>query len=94
MQAGMDNLTQKAAKCPKEEKDCNLDHKKISEEMARRRLVWRFPPLSASHSGGGWERIVQSSKRALRVILQDRAVCDEVLLTTFAEVTSILNGRL
>ncbi|XP_032791625.2 uncharacterized protein LOC116928633 [Daphnia magna] len=94
MQAGMDNLTRKAAKCPKEEKDCNLDHKKISEEMARRRLVWRFSPPSAPHFGGGWERIVQSSKRALRVVLQDRAVCDEVLLTTFAEVTSILNGRL
>ncbi|XP_045024595.1 uncharacterized protein LOC123469606 [Daphnia magna] len=94
MQAGMDNLTRKAAKCPKEEKDCNLDHKKISEETARRRLVWRFSPPSGPHFGGGWERIVQSSKRALRVVLQDRAVCDEVLLTTFAEVTSILNGKL
>ncbi len=35
MQAGMDNLTRKAAKCQKEESDYNLDHKKISEEMAR-----------------------------------------------------------
>ena len=95
MRAGMENLTRKASKCPKKvECDCNLIHKKVAEEMARRRLVWRFSPPSAPHFGGGWERIVQSSKRALRTVLQDRAVCDEVLLTAFAEVSSILNGRL
>ena len=45
MRAGMENLTRKASKCPKEvECDCNLDHKKVAEEMARRRLVWRFSP--------------------------------------------------
>ena len=37
MRAGMDNLTRRASKCPKEvERDCNLDHKKRAEEMGRR----------------------------------------------------------
>jgi hypothetical protein len=46
IRAGMDSLTRKASKCPNKEVecDCNLDHKKVAEEMARRRLAGRFSP--------------------------------------------------
>ena len=51
-------------------------------------------PPSAPHFGGVWERVVQSAKRALKIILQDQTVTDEVVSTVLSEVTSILNGRI
>lgn len=71
----------------------SLDCSHLREEMKRRSINWRFSPPSAPHFGGAWERLVQSSKGALRAILQDRAVSDEVLITVFSEVMSLLNGR-
>ena len=38
--------------------------------------------------------MVQSAKRALKIILQDQTVTDEVLSTVLSEVASILNGRI
>jgi hypothetical protein len=45
IRAGMDSLTRKASKCPNKEVecDCNLDHKKVAEEMARRPLAFLSP---------------------------------------------------
>ena len=37
---------------------------------------------------------MQSAKRALKIILQDQTVTDEVLSTVLSEVASILNGRI
>ena len=58
-----------------------------------RDIRWRFSPPSAPHFGGVWERLVQSTKRTLYVILGDQTTTDEILITVVAEVEAILNGR-
>ena len=45
------------------------------------------------HFGGVWERLVQSAKRALKVVAGKECVNDETLLTFMAKVESLLNGR-
>ena len=72
----------------------NLNSQQVANEMAIRKINWKFSPPSAPHFGGVWERVVQSAKRALKIILQDQTVTDEVLSTVLSEVTSILNGRI
>ena len=43
--------------------------------------------------GGAWERMVQSTKRALYAILRGRTVSKEVLRTSLIEVESLINSR-
>ncbi|XP_045023683.1 uncharacterized protein LOC123468090 [Daphnia magna] len=71
----------------------NLNSIRVSGEMADRGIDWRYPPPTGSHYGGIWERLIGSSKAALRAILETRSVNDEVLRTVFAEVASLLNSR-
>lgn len=66
---------------------------KLPIELAKRKTQWHFSPPAAPHFGGIWERLVQSRKRAITTILNERAVSDEILVTVFAEVSALLNGR-
>uniref|UniRef100_A0A5S6QC57 DUF5641 domain-containing protein n=1 Tax=Trichuris muris TaxID=70415 RepID=A0A5S6QC57_TRIMR len=50
-------------------------------------------PPSAPHFGGVWERMIRSAKTALHKILNGRTTSDEILLTVFVEVESLLNSR-
>jgi len=52
-----------------------------------------FLPPAAHHFGVVWERLVQASKRAIKAVLNDHTVSDEVLVTVFVEVTALMNGR-
>lgn len=65
----------------------------VPKEPAGKEVKWVFSLSSAPHFGGIKERLMQWNKRAIKVILNERAVTDEVLITVFAEVTSFLNGR-
>ena len=65
----------------------------ITDELSQRQIEWKFIPPSANHMGGVWERLVASTKRALRVILGGQCVTDEVLQTVLAEVEYVLNSR-
>ena len=49
----------------------------------------------ASHTGGTWERLVQSVKRVLNGIIVERyaGMTDEMLRTFLAEAASIVNSR-
>jgi len=71
----------------------NLNSKLVVGEMADKGIEWFFTPPSGQHFGGAWERLVQSSKRALRSILENQAVTDEVFQTVLKEVASLLNSR-
>ena len=44
-------------------------------------------------SGGIWERLVKSAKKALKITLNGQLVNDETLLTLMAEIESLLNSR-
>jgi len=65
----------------------------ITDQLARRHVEWRFSPPSAPHFGGTWERLIKSAKSALRIVLNNRSVSDEVLNTAMVGVESLLNGR-
>lgn len=65
----------------------------LPTELAKKRTQWHFSPPAAPHLGGILERLVQSRKRAMKTILNERAVSDKVLVTVFAEVPALLNGR-
>lgn len=56
-------------------------------------VEWRFSPPIAPHFGGAWERLIQSAKAALRGILHNRAVNDEVLATAIVGAEALLNSR-
>lgn len=71
----------------------NLNSKLVTEEMIDRGIDWKFSPPSGPHFGGSWERLVGSSKKSLRAVLEERSVTDEVLLTVLKEVASLLNTR-
>lgn len=61
--------------------------------MANRNIEWRFSSSVSPHLGGSWERLMQSAKSALRTVLKERTLKDEVLLTAMSGVTALLNAR-
>ena len=65
----------------------------ISDTLTQQNIRWRYNPPGGPHMGGCWERLVGSAKRALRVVIGDRLVTDEVLATVLAEVEHMLNSR-
>ena len=69
------------------------DHHKISNFCAQREIKWKFNPPAASHMGGVWERMVQTTKRVLKSLLKEQIVTDEVLATVMAEAVNIVNSR-
>jgi hypothetical protein len=71
----------------------NLNSVRVTTEMIDRGIDWRFSPPSDPSFGGIWERLISSSKKAMKAILENRSVTDEVLRTVFAEVASLLNSR-
>ena len=66
---------------------------KIHNFCAQREIEWHFIPPSASHMGGSWERMVQTTKRVLKSLLKEQLVSDEVLTTVMSEAVNIVNSR-
>ena len=65
----------------------------LPKKLAERRTQWVFSPPAALRFGGVWERLVQSRKRAIKAVLNERTVSDEVLMTVFFEVTALMNNH-
>ncbi|XP_076065277.1 uncharacterized protein LOC143039288 [Oratosquilla oratoria] len=72
----------------------DLDLSLIVRETRRRDVEWSFNPLSVSHHGGVWERMIRSVHKILfaLVIKSPRMVAD-VLQTLFCEAEIIVNSR-
>ncbi|XP_074653617.1 uncharacterized protein LOC141907774 [Tubulanus polymorphus] len=70
-----------------------LNQTKIADATSQDHIQWYFNPPAASHMGGVWERLVQSVKRNLKVVLGKQIVTDEVLHTVFTEVEAVVNSR-
>ena len=69
----------------------NNEH--IEDKLSQDGVQWHFNPPAAPHFGGIWERLVRSSKVALKAIAGKQCVNDETLLTFVAEAESLLNSR-
>ena len=69
------------------------DKAKIGSDLAQKKIVWKFNPPGAPHFGGIWERLVQSCKKIMIAILDNRRLTDELLSTTMCLVEQTLNAR-
>ena len=71
----------------------NWNQKQIEDELLQKGCQWIFQPPKASHASGVWERLIRSTRAALRAILGESLADEEVIATVFNEVESILNSR-
>ena len=69
------------------------DKAKIESDLAQKKIVWKLNPPGALHFGGIWEKLVQSCKKVMIAILDNRGLNDEVLSTTMCLVEQTLNAR-
>ena len=65
----------------------------IADFLSQKEIQWNFNPPASLHFSGIWERLVQSCKKALKVVLHGQVVTDEVLETAFAETEALVNSR-
>ena len=73
-----------------------IDHwnqKQIQDELLQKGCQWIFQPSKASQASGVWERLIRSTRTAMKAILKESLVDEEVLATVLTEVESILNSR-
>ena len=66
---------------------------KIHNRLRQKGVEWHFNPPLASHAGGVWERMIRSTRRVLKSLLEEQTVNDEVFSTLLTEVERILNDR-
>ena len=69
------------------------NNQRISNFCAQKEIKWTFNPPDASHMGGPWERMIQTTKRVFKALLKEQLVTDEVLSTVMAEAVNIVNSR-
>ncbi|GAA54010.1 hypothetical protein CLF_111896, partial [Clonorchis sinensis] len=76
-------------------KECprKWDQDKLATKLLEHECDWVFSVPKASHRGGIWERLIQSTRRILRALLGDRLVDGEKLQTTLTEIEKIPNDR-
>ena len=71
----------------------NLDQKSIDGALSQLGIQWHFNPPLAPHFGGAWERLVKTTKIALKAVLKEMYVCESVLRTALTEVEAVINSR-
>ena len=64
----------------------NWNQCQIRDELLQRGCQWVFQPPKASHASGVWERLILSTRTALKAMLGERLVEDDVLATVLTEV--------
>ncbi|XP_075264214.1 uncharacterized protein LOC142356135 [Convolutriloba macropyga] len=71
----------------------DLDKDKIHKALAAQNTKWQFNPPYGPHFGGAWERLIQSVKRTLLIILGSRKFTFDVLHTIMVEAEAMMNSR-
>ena len=69
------------------------NQKQVLDELLQKGCQWAFQPPKASHASGVWERLIRRTRTAIKAILGESLVNEEVLTTMLTEVESILNSR-
>ncbi|KAL0832560.1 hypothetical protein ABMA28_000762 [Loxostege sticticalis] len=70
-----------------------MDFHKFEDAAVTRGIKWSFISPASPHMGGCWERLVRSTKTALRSTLKERAPREEILQTLLAEIEAMINSR-
>lgn len=70
-----------------------FNNDEIRREVSVRGIDWVFNCPANPEAGGAWERLVQSTKRVLAVILKEMAPRVETLRSLVIEAANILNSR-
>ncbi|XP_075253189.1 uncharacterized protein LOC142344990 [Convolutriloba macropyga] len=70
-----------------------LDKDKIYKALALVKTTWKFNPSYGPHLGGEWERLIESAKRTLLIILGSERLSFDIFETIMVEVEAILNSR-
>lgn len=70
-----------------------LDVAAIQRELATRGIEWIFNCPANPEAGGAWERLVQATKRVLRIILKSTTPRVETLRSFVIEAANIINSR-
>ena len=70
------------------------DNNYIRLQLAQQNIQWTFNPPLAPHFGGVWERLIQSAKRSLLVVLGSRRLNFSVFHTVVAEAEGIQDGTM
>ena len=71
----------------------NWNQCQIRDELLQRGCQWVFQPPKASHASGVWERLIRSTRTALKAILGESLVEEDVLATVLTEVEATLDSR-
>ena len=71
----------------------NWNQCQIRDELLQRGCQWVFQPPKASHASGVWERLIRSTRTALKATLGESLVEEDVLATVLTEVEATLNSR-
>ncbi|XP_067022151.1 uncharacterized protein [Acropora muricata] len=71
----------------------NWNKRQIKDELLQRGCQWVFQPPKASHASGVRERLIRSTRTALKATLGESLVEEDVLATVLTEVEATLNSR-
>ena len=71
----------------------SIDNSYIAQQLSQQNIVWKMNPPLAPHFGGIWERIIQTAKRTLLIILGSQQLKAETFQTIVTETEGILNSR-
>ncbi|XP_075265280.1 uncharacterized protein LOC142357618 [Convolutriloba macropyga] len=69
------------------------DNEYIGLQLAHQNTQWTFNPPLAPHFGGVWERLIQTAKRNLLIVLGSRKLTLSVFQPVVTEAASIWNFR-
>ena len=69
------------------------NHPEVKTEFERKKVEWRFILEKASYWAGFCERLVGSTKRCLKKVLDKARLCYDEMNPMFVEVECTLNAR-
>ena len=70
-----------------------LDDDVVRRSLANRGVTWKFNPPLAPHFGGVHEIMIKAAKQAIKSVLGDADVTDEMLTTAFTCAEGLINAR-
>lgn len=65
----------------------------IQEELAYRKIEWKFQPPASPHFGGIWEANIKAVKTHLNKVIGLQVLTYEELLTALTQIEAVLNSR-